>query len=169
MTFSHAVFSFRHLVGSICTISIYVSVFVTIQVLIHPQHDVSIISRTLAAIILITQGLLHNFGFGCKMKMLFTRTWESGIKHTCIFLSSTVFLNLISGVFLALCNSKLKKNFKFVCISLHIFMLCNATFNVNIIVFTLYTELLKLHNLYLIVYACISILFSPELWNATQS
>lgn len=78
MTFSHAVFSFRHLVGSIFTISVYISlfnfpqemnkryvdwmndvflicVFVEIQVLIHPQHEVSIVSRILAAIILITQ------------------------------------------------------------------------------------------------------------------
>lgn len=48
-------------------------VFVAFQVFIHPQHEVSIISRTLAAIILITQGLQHNFDVECKMKMCFKK------------------------------------------------------------------------------------------------
>lgn len=82
-------------------------VFVAIQVLIHPQHEVSIISRTLASIILIIQGLQHNFDVACKMKMCFPKTGESDIKLTSIFLSATVFLLPYCGVFyLILCHSK---------------------------------------------------------------
>lgn len=63
----------------------FVCVFVAIQVFIHPKHEVSIILRTLAAIILIIQGLLHNFQGWVQNENVFKKQGKMSLKVLAFF------------------------------------------------------------------------------------